>query len=170
MNRNDTAHAPRRGFSLVELMMVVTIIGSLATIAMPSFMMMKAKVLRVERTLVEANILASAKDWVATHPGGGFTFLSKNPPFPADGSQQLFDPSAWTIGALNWRTLVHEFAGLSRFRYQFWAQAAPAGNTIFIMSEGDADLNGAVSVHQLWYTAVGDEWVLQNETTVGDLY
>jgi prepilin-type N-terminal cleavage/methylation domain-containing protein len=64
-----------RGFSLVELMMVVAIIGIMASIAMPTFATALARAKRVEATSVLVSLQTAQKAYVASgHEGYASTF------------------------------------------------------------------------------------------------
>jgi prepilin-type N-terminal cleavage/methylation domain-containing protein len=105
-----------RGMTLVELMMVVAIIGSLASIALPSFTEFVRKARRTEQTVVLAHIEQSVKFRLSeeTLPWGAYA-ASWNP---------TVVPSRFDGAMPGWREFAIDVEGSVRFSYRFDAIAA----------------------------------------------
>lgn len=73
-----------RAFTLIELMVVVGIIGTLASIAIPALTTFTSKARRTERDMMMKTIEMAIKDWTSNHDqfpntfGGGFSYVLGN--------------------------------------------------------------------------------------------
>ena len=136
---DQTIQNKRAGFTLIELMVVVAIIGLLVSMAAPSVTAAMTRARSSEVKMVKTGIEKSARDafmrsgfqWppgVTTDTGGeGFIF---NPPFDfaaaigpgAPGSCRIGAPARWdTTSAARegWKWLDFVPEGLLRGRYEF---------------------------------------------------
>ncbi len=91
----------RHGFSLVELLIVVAIIGILASLAVPNFLILQSKAKRAE---VPANVSGI---WVAEIAydamEDGFVALSTNPTAPPGRHLRAFELSGTGWRELGWQ-------------------------------------------------------------------
>src|SRR5262249_12136772 len=110
----------RAGFTLVELMVVVAIIGLLASIAVPSFQALAIRAKKSERTLAVRGIESAIFDYVREHesypiPAGGpfsFIWLPDNPAPPYTPGKKPFVPT--TFG---WSNLSYQPTGNFYYHY-----------------------------------------------------
>lgn len=138
----------RAGYTLIEIMVVVAIIGLLASIAVPAFIgqMMRSRTTEAISTI---GAIREAQDAYYATFSRFCGPLAWNPAtYAAAGSQSTFDPSA-----PGWVQLGADPEGPVRFRYQVLAGQAgtrPAGIPGFsgadpwyvVQAEADLDGNG----------------------------
>jgi type IV pilus assembly protein PilA len=132
----------RHGFSLVELMVVVAIIGILAAIAIPNFRAMQYK---AKRTEVPSNVSGI---WLAEIAYDAiedeYLSMSTNPVTTPDKEARPFDPSGTGWETLGWRPD-------GEVRGSYSAEASTSEFTVYGVSDVDGD--GA----QCLYTATDSQ-------------
>jgi prepilin-type N-terminal cleavage/methylation domain-containing protein len=93
MIRSPRSRAPR-GFSLIELMIVVAIIGLISSMAVPAYDMLIKRVKTAERGMVLRNLELTIKDYYLNNddvPGGGeYAYSDYNPPLPVTGKKKEY--------------------------------------------------------------------------------
>lgn len=125
----------RRGFTLIEIMIVVAIVGILAAVAIPAFLRYQ---LRAKTTEVMTNLAAIAKAEEAYFAEFG-TYVSVGSPVPAaiPGKTRL----AFSSGS-NFETLGWAPEGLVFFQYKVGADnAGGTGGLLRYTAEAAADLD-----------------------------
>jgi prepilin-type N-terminal cleavage/methylation domain-containing protein len=154
----------QRGFTLIELMLVVAIIGLLASIALPAFRNMSTRSKEAERAMfVEQLKKTLVDDYNADGafaqrfpPWGSQMWAWPNPALPATPTRRQWDRTIW-----GWDSTSFAPEGQLYFSYEFNAWDFPAwgssGMYIYVYS----NLEGGPLTRQDIYAwrKVGDQWV-----------
>jgi prepilin-type N-terminal cleavage/methylation domain-containing protein len=140
-----------KGFTLIELMIVVAIIGIIAAIAIPTFMDYLSKSKRVEAEAQLANIRDKVVTYMFTHPrfppgstqnlpGVDGTACLTNGKFP------ILPASAWFVDP-TWAALDFHIDEESQFTYH----SVTDGTTFdSVTAVGDLNCNGTLIQFQLY--------------------
>lgn len=191
MNRRN-ARAGQRGFTLVELMVVVAIAGVLATLAIPSYQRLIYRTKTAERTLLMTRIKQQVEDFYRRTGAGidptkhaGATTLDSgwNPPWvigqtpSATKSPLVTDVSALPVwaeyfsnGARTSSSLGQEIEGGVYYIYYFRVEEG-AVNRITVWSQGDLDGDGVMSVRTMQWDRVNGVYQLTSDVeSVPDVF
>jgi len=134
-----TSSSARQGFTLLELMVVVAIIGVLTTVAIPSFLRYQLRS-RSSEALVNLAAIGTAQAVYLAEYG---TFLGVASPVPASAPGN--NRSAWTPGS-NFDQLGWAPEGAVQFQYQVIVDSGEEGSARFTAeARGDVDGDGQPS-------------------------
>jgi len=159
----------RRGFTLIELMLVVGIIGMLCAMAIPNVQAYGWRAKRTERAITMRNIGQSMTDYILAHEGltsSGVTqgFLASwNPPLPVTGARRAFQTQA-----PGWSDLIWKPEGYLTYSYYVVGSFSATSSYFMVMAVGDADGNQKLSQKLDRYDQLLGVWQLTSETESGD--
>jgi prepilin-type N-terminal cleavage/methylation domain-containing protein len=154
--------APAHGFTLIELMMVVSIMGLLSSIALPQYTRATLRARSAERATIMESLGRAVNDVVnqqqrvpsASPPGVHSTWTGVSNPAGTPGStKRSFD---WT--AAGWAELPMVVQGNAYYSYSFIADDLNGDGrilTLTVTGDGDLDADGVHSVRTITYTGVG---------------
>jgi prepilin-type N-terminal cleavage/methylation domain-containing protein len=138
-----------RGFTLIELMITVAIVGVLGSIAVPNYQHMTMRARRAERdTMVDA--VSRAVQGKLVHDG---RFPAS--PFKGDWNP-VGEPTTFkrrfNLQAVNWKDIDLEIEGDVYYRYYFLGEeAVDAPMSLTVLAEGDLDGDGVKSLRTVVY-------------------
>jgi type IV pilus assembly protein PilA len=152
MERKTARRSGNRGFTIIELMIVVSIIGVLSTLAIPYYQKFTA---RARRSEMQTTISKLRMQFIATYngqsafplpvtPGGVSTW---NPVDPVTGTPPLGFPTAWNTSAPDWLNLP-SMDGAVRLRYQY--SVTPDGKILTLTAKGNFQGVGLYSYTESW--------------------
>jgi prepilin-type N-terminal cleavage/methylation domain-containing protein len=154
-----------QGFTLVELMIVVGIIGLLATVALPEFQNLMLHAKKAEREAMLTSLMRTVNDYWSAHntlPGGATPDLPQNPPGTDYGTRKLLDRSLGHWADLGWTP--------DGSLYYCFDIQRPADDVLEVTAKSDLDHNGVLNVKTVRYRLHDGSWQWDSEIESPDLY
>jgi type IV pilus assembly protein PilA len=154
----------RRGFTLIELMIVVCIVGLLSTVALPEFQNIMLRSKQAERDLMMNSIMRVLNEYTSAHggqfPGGAAPDLPFNPVSEPNGKKQRFDME---LGA--WKDLGWAPDGYLYYRYEVRLNG---DGDLVITAKGDLNNNELVNYKEIKFRLQNSMWQRLAESEYGD--
>ncbi len=161
-----------RGFTIIELLLVVTILGVLSSIAIPSFIKVELRAKQAERNIMMSSVQRAVDDYYVRenhYPtvDGDRTWLYLNTPNP-DGSPGT-TKRPWRRTSKDdtdqWNKLSLTVQGAVFYNYEGDAYEEGGERYVWLRASGDLDADGTVDVlDKYWLYAGGQLQHIDGET------
>lgn len=152
-----------RGFTLIELMVVVTIVGVLASVAIPEFAQLMTRAKTAERALIMGRIKQGVADLylrngsVPDGLSGAF-----NPALPPTNLKRMpnWNQAGWDQILAG----MGEVEGSLYYSYYFYVWETSNPPLLLIWARGDIDGDGIPADKTIWYGRVNGMYTVLSES------
>ena len=147
MAMKKTQQKTSHGFTIIELMLVLTIVGVLSALAIPNFQGFMVRVKNAERKVSTTAIAIGLFERIqrtgtlpnVTSATDSNLATPLDPPLPITSVKKAFDLTV--ANSSDWKWVDWRPDGWVRFHYQVTANLTAAGGIINIYSQGDINAN-----------------------------
>lgn len=164
MTTSASRAAGGRGFSLIELMVSVAIVGLLSSVAVPGYQRMTLRTKAAERSSIMRAIAIAIGDTALTREPQAFPADPLVGPWnPVGIPGTTKQPMNWALG--DWPRIPVVVQGATYYSYQFTASDnVGVGPPFIVLSAlGDVDGDGNNSLKTQTYVGVGYSFVMTSE-------
>ncbi len=168
-------HRIHRGFTIIELMLVVTTLGLLASVAVPSFRSVELRAKQAERNILMTTIQRAVDDYYVRENHypltvGARTYLyltAANPDATPTSSKR---PWRYTAAGVNdhWVKLSLSVQGSVYYSYDGLAYEQPGTRYTYLEARGDLDGDRVIDQLERYWTFTGTQLVRVAGATCSD--
>ncbi len=131
----------KKGFTLIELMIVVAIIGILAAIAIPQFLKFQAKSKQSEARTILSGIYTAET-----------AYFAENNAFHFAKSEPTYTSSPEALAGTGFAHIGYVPASIPKYYKTFWASINTTGNQFTARATGNIDTDATVDVWKVTET------------------
>jgi prepilin-type N-terminal cleavage/methylation domain-containing protein len=155
-----TRRTASRGFTLIELMIVVAIVGVLSSVAIPELNRAHLRARAAERRSIMTSIAQTTSDVMLNQArlSGGTLLGDWNPNVVVSPAKHAFNS-----GQSGWNQLPLAIEGATYYQYKFLVDDTVAPTTLDIWAVGDLDGDGVPSTKQISYVGYGNAFAIRIE-------
>lgn len=149
-----------RGFSLIELIIAVAILGLLASMAVPGYERYILNTKKTERKVLTKNLVDDVRGYFDRNEGSYGLSLPLSPAAPITNTKKPFVASSNEWNKINFLTTGTNVY----YHYYVWGWQSSKKAYFQVNAQGDTDGNGVASTYTEEWSRTSDVWTLMSKT------